>query len=62
MPCADSCGPGDAAIDIGAHTGDTALPVALAVGPQGAVFALEPNPFTYKVLIANAGLNREKDQ
>ena len=52
--------PGDAAINIGAHTGDTALPVALAVGPQGAVFALEPNPFTYKVLIANAGLNRKK--
>jgi FkbM family methyltransferase len=52
--------PGDAAIDIGAHTGDTALPVALAVGPTGAVLALEPNPFTYKVLLANAGLNRKK--
>ncbi|MGO8677275.1 MAG: FkbM family methyltransferase [Limisphaerales bacterium] len=52
--------PGDVAIDIGAHTGDTALEVALAVGPQGAVLALEPNPFTYKVLIANAGLNRKK--
>jgi FkbM family methyltransferase len=51
---------GDAAIDVGAHTGDTALPMALAVGPTGAVFALEPNPYTFKVLRANAGLNREK--
>jgi FkbM family methyltransferase len=52
--------PGDVALDIGAHTGDTALPMALAVGPQGMVFALEPNPYVFKVLEANAGLNREK--
>jgi len=51
---------GDAAIDIGAHTGDTALPVALAVGPKGAVFALEPNIYVFKVLLANAALNRKK--
>ncbi len=51
---------GDVAINIGAHTGDTALPMALAAGPQGAVFALEPNPMTFKVLLANAGLNRKK--
>jgi hypothetical protein len=25
--------PGDVAIDIGAHTGDTTVPMALAVGP-----------------------------
>ena len=36
--------PGDVAIDIGAHCGDTAVPMALAVGRQGAVLALEPNP------------------
>jgi FkbM family methyltransferase len=52
--------PGDVAIDIGAHTGDSTVPIALAVGAQGAVFALEPNPFTFKVLQANAGLNRDK--
>lgn len=52
--------PGEAAIDIGAHTGDTALPLALAVGPSGAVFALEPNVHVYKILLANAALNRKK--
>src|SRR5438270_7754267 len=52
--------PGDVAIDIGAHTGDTALPMALAAGPTGAVFALEPNPYVFKVLVANAGLNKDK--
>lgn len=51
---------GDVAIDIGAHTGDTTLPIALAVGHAGIVLALEPNPVTFKVLIANAGLNRKK--
>jgi FkbM family methyltransferase len=51
---------GEAAIDIGAHTGDTALPLALAAGPKGAVFALEPNPYVFKILLANAALNRKK--
>lgn len=50
--------PGDFAIDIGAHTGDSTLPIALAVGPSGGVLALEPNPHVYRVLEANAGLNR----
>lgn len=52
--------PGDVAIDIGAHTGDTALPMALAVGPTGCVFALEPNPYVFKVLEANCALNPGK--
>ena len=49
--------PGDVAIDIGAHAGDTALPMALTVGPGGAVIALEPNPYVHPVLAANAALN-----
>lgn len=52
--------PGDLAIDVGAHTGDTALPMALAVGPAGTVLALEPNPYVFPVLEATAGLNPEK--
>lgn len=52
--------PGDVAIDIGAHAGDTTLPMALAVGPEGAVFALEPNRYVFKVLLANVALNRRK--
>jgi len=52
--------PGDVAIDIGAHSGDTTLPMALAVGKEGCVLALEPNPYVFAVLKENAGLNREK--
>jgi FkbM family methyltransferase len=51
---------GDVAIDIGAHSGDSALPMALAVGLRGTVFALEPNPYVFKVLEVNASLNRAK--
>lgn len=52
--------PGDVAIDIGAHTGDSTLPIALTVGRAGVVLALEPNVYAYKVLLANAGLNRAR--
>jgi FkbM family methyltransferase len=48
---------GDVAIDIGAHTGDSTLPMALAAGASGTVFALEPNPYVFKVLELNARLN-----
>jgi FkbM family methyltransferase len=51
---------GDVALDIGAHTGDSTLPIALAVGPRGLVFALEPNPYVFKVLAINAALNPDK--
>lgn len=48
---------GDFCIDVGAHSGDTALPMALAVGVSGCVLALEPNPFVFPVLDKNATLN-----
>ena len=51
---------GDAVLDIGAHTGDTALPLALAVGKTGCVFALEPNKYVFPILEKNAQLNDEK--
>jgi FkbM family methyltransferase len=51
---------GDFAIDIGAHTGDTTLPLALAVGKEGTVLALEPNPIIFKILEKNAQLNPGK--
>ncbi len=50
--------PGDFAIDVGAHTGDTTVPLALAAGVNGCVLALEPNPHVFAVLAANAQLNR----
>src|SRR6185295_19332398 len=43
-----------------AHTGDSTIPMALAVGKSGLVLALEPNPYVFPVLKNNAGLNREK--
>lgn len=49
---------GDFCIDIGAQTGDTTLPMALAVGKEGCVLALEPNPYSYHVLEKNARANR----
>lgn len=52
--------PGDVAIDIGAHTGDSAIPLALAVGKSGTVLALEPNPYVFPVLQRNATLNSDK--
>jgi FkbM family methyltransferase len=52
--------PGDVAIDIGAHTGDSAIPMALAVGKTGTVLALEPNPYVFPVLQKNAELNPNK--
>jgi FkbM family methyltransferase len=52
--------PGDVAIDIGAHTGDSTVPIALAVGKTGCVFALEPNRYVFPVLRKNADLNATK--
>lgn len=52
--------PGDVAIDIGAHTGDSTIPMALAVGPEGRVIALEPNPYVFPILERNASLNSGK--
>lgn len=52
--------PGDVVIDVGAHSGDSTIPMALAAGRQGCVFALEPNGFVYPVLQKNAALNEEK--
>ncbi len=50
---------GDLAIDIGAHTGDTALPMAVAAGPNGCVLAFEPNRYVFKILEQNAALNAD---
>ena len=49
--------PGEMAIDIGAHTGDTSVPMAFAVGKAGCVLAIEPNKYVFKILAENARLN-----
>jgi FkbM family methyltransferase len=51
---------GDFCIDIGAHSGDTTVPMALVVGKDGCVLALEPNKYVYATLEKNASLNKEK--
>jgi FkbM family methyltransferase len=51
---------GDVAIDVGAHCGDTTVPMGLAVGKTGRVFALEPNVYVYKILLANVALNVDR--
>jgi len=48
---------GGLAIDIGAHTGDTTVPMALAAGKDGLVLGLEPNGYVFKILKKNAELN-----
>ena len=48
---------GDLVIDVGAHTGDTTVPMAIAAGASGCTLALEPNPYVFRVLEANARLN-----
>jgi len=52
--------PGDVAIDIGAHSGDSTIPIALAVGKAGCVLALEPNRYVFAVLQKNSELNAAK--
>lgn len=52
--------PGDFAIDIGAHIGDTTVPMALAAGPSGTVMALEPNKYVFRIMEENARLNKDK--
>lgn len=48
------------AIDIGAHTGDSTVPIALAVGKTGCILALEPNKYVFSILEKNSELNKDK--
>jgi FkbM family methyltransferase len=50
--------PGDTFVDVGAHIGLYALIASLAVGPNGAVVAIEADPATFGRLNANIALNR----
>ncbi|MEM9186231.1 MAG: FkbM family methyltransferase [Planctomycetota bacterium] len=52
--------PGDLCVDVGAHCGDTAAPMGLAVGAEGCVVALEPNRYLFPVLEENSRLLAER--
>jgi FkbM family methyltransferase len=49
--------PGDLFCDVGAHIGHHTLLAARAVGPGGAVVAIEPSPVTARALRLNIALN-----
>lgn len=49
--------PGDVFVDVGANIGYFSVLAASVVGEQGAVFAFEPDPENYRLLLANIALN-----
>ena len=49
--------PGMVVVDVGAHVGYYALLAAKRVGPQGKVYAFEPDPTNYALLLKNIELN-----
>lgn len=49
--------PGDVFVDVGANIGYFSVLAASVVGEQGGVFAFEPDPDNYRLLLANAALN-----
>jgi len=51
---------GSVIIDIGAHTGDTTVPMALANGKEGTTIAFDPNPYVFEILSINSKLNTQK--
>lgn len=54
---ASHVGPGDVALDLGAHIGYYTLLMARLVGPTGHVFAFEPDPDNFALLERNVALN-----
>jgi FkbM family methyltransferase len=49
---------GDVVVDVGANIGNLAIAASIAVGPEGAVYAIEGHPRTFRYLEGNIRLNR----
>ncbi len=49
--------PGDTVLDIGAHFGYFSLIAAKSVGQEGKVYAFEPGPENFELLVRNVRLN-----
>jgi FkbM family methyltransferase len=54
-------GPGDVVFDLGAHSGVTTYHFAQLIGPTGRVYAFEPDPSTYELLLRNIALHDMKN-
>jgi len=50
-------GPGNVVVEAGANFGAHTVAMAQMVGPQGAIYAFEPQRLVYQVLTANIALN-----
>lgn len=48
--------PGDIVCQVGANIGSLTIPLSRAVGDDGAVIALEPQPVIFRTLVANLAL------
>ncbi len=53
----DHLAPGDTVLDIGAHIGSLTVPIAHLIGPEGTVYAFEPQKKIYRELVHNLKLN-----
>jgi FkbM family methyltransferase len=53
--------PGDVVVDVGAHVGSFAVPMARRVGSTGRVIAVEPAPINAELLYQNLDLNDVAD-
>ena len=51
------CRDRDIAIEVGANIGSHTLPIAQMVGPQGRVYAFEPQRIVFQTLCANMAIN-----
>ena len=53
--------PGDIVFDVGAYIGDTSLWFSKLIGPEGKVYAFEPEPTNFKSLSSNVRRNEVKN-
>ena len=53
--------PGMTVVDVGAHVGFYTLLAARLVGTNGRVYAFEPNPEVYNILVRNIQINGYQD-
>lgn len=53
--------PGDLVVDVGAHVGTFAVPLAREVAPEGRVLAVEAADTAHSLLVHNTGLNDLED-